>query len=129
LRSPPSQTTIAPNASRTEGDSVEFLVEFEVNVPEHTSKSEVTERETAEAAAAAKLVDEGHLLRVWKRPVGRGESKILGLYRADSEAQLDALLAALPLRAWMDVAVTPLEPHPNDPGGGPGGHHRADRSH
>ena len=96
---------------------MEFLVEFEVEVPEHTPESEVSERETAEAAAAAKLVDEGHLLRVWKRLVGPGESKILGLYRADSEAQLDGLLAALPLREWMHVVVTPLEPHPNDPGG------------
>jgi muconolactone D-isomerase len=108
---------------------VEFLVEFEVNVPEHTSESEVTEREKAEAAAAAKLVDEEHLLRVWKRPVGRGESKILGLYRADSEAQLDGLLGALPLREWMHVAVIPLESHPNDPGGGPGDDLPADRSH
>ena len=108
---------------------MEFLVEFEVNVPEHTSKSEVIERETAEAAAAAKLVEAGHLLRVWKRPVGRGASKILGLYRADSEAQLDGLLGALPLREWMHVAVTPLEPHPNDPGGGSAADHRADRSH
>jgi muconolactone delta-isomerase len=107
---------------------MEFLVEFEVNVPEHTSESEVSERETAEAAAAAKLVDEGHLLRVWKRPVGPGETKILGLYRADSETQLDGLLGALPLREWMHVAVTPLEPHPNDPGGGPGDHVRADGS-
>lgn len=44
-----------------------------------------------------------------------GESKAVGLYRADSEAQLDALLAALPLDRWMQVTVTPLEPHPNDP--------------
>jgi muconolactone D-isomerase len=40
---------------------------------------------------------------------------VLGLYRADSEAQLDGLLRALPLHEWMHVDVTPLEPHPNDP--------------
>ena len=48
--------------------------------------------------------------------VGKQNSrKAVGLYRAEGEAQLDGLLGALPLRAWMHVAVTPLEPHPNDP--------------
>jgi muconolactone delta-isomerase len=98
-------------------DSVEFLVEFEVNVPDRTPESEVQDREHAEASAAAKLVDEGHLVRVWKRRVASGESKILGLYRADSETELNGLLGALPLYEWMQIAVTPLEPHPNDPGG------------
>jgi muconolactone D-isomerase len=39
----------------------------------------------------------------------------IGLYRADSEAELDGLLAALPLANWLHVTVTPLEAHPNDP--------------
>jgi muconolactone D-isomerase len=55
---------------------------------------------------------------VWKAPVGPGETKIVGLYRADSETQLDGLLAALPLYEWMHVTVIPLEPHPNDPAAG-----------
>ena len=94
---------------------MEFLVEFEVNVPDGTPESEVKDRENAEASAAAKLVDEGHLVRLWKRPVGPGETAIVGLYRADSETELDGLLGALPLYDWMRVTVTPLEPHPNDP--------------
>ena len=94
---------------------MEFLVEFEVTVPDGTPESEVKDRETAEASAAATLVEAGHLLRVWRKPVAPGESRILGLYRADSEAQLDGLLGALPLYQWMAIAVTPLEPHPNDP--------------
>jgi muconolactone delta-isomerase len=94
---------------------MEFLVEFEVNVPEGTPQREVEVRESAEAEAAARLVDEGHLMRVWKRPVAPGETRILGLYRADSEAQLQGLLGALPLYEWMQVTVTALEPHPNDP--------------
>jgi muconolactone D-isomerase len=95
---------------------MEFLVEFKVNVPDGTAKSEVEDRKRAEAAAAAQLVGEGHLLRVWKRPLAHGESTIVGLYRADSDEQLDGLLRALPLYEWMDVAITPLESHPNDPG-------------
>jgi hypothetical protein len=39
----------------------------------------------------------------------------VGLYRADSEAQLDGLLGALPLSEWMHITVMPLEAHPNDP--------------
>ncbi len=91
---------------------MEFLVEFELNVPDGTPESEVKDRENAEAPAAARLAGEGHLVRVWKRA---GDRTILGLYRADSGSQLDGLLGALPLYEWMRVTVTPLEPHPNDP--------------
>ena len=94
---------------------MEFLVEFEIHVPEGTPESEVNDRNLAEAVAAAKLVDEGHLVRVWKRPAANGEAKILGLYRAENETRLDALLAALPLAEWMRVTIAPLAPHPNDP--------------
>ena len=94
---------------------MEFLVEFEINIPEGTPASEVNDRENAEAVAAAKLVDDGHLVRLWKRPVTYGDPKVLGLYRAESETELDALLAALPLAEWMRVTITALAPHPNDP--------------
>ncbi len=47
---------------------MEFLVEFDVNVPDGAPESEVKERQDGEASAAAKLADEGHLLRLWKRP-------------------------------------------------------------
>ena len=57
----------------------------------------------------------GHLVRLWKPPAAPGETKALGLYRADSEAQLAGLLDALPLYDWMNITVTPLEPHSNDP--------------
>jgi muconolactone D-isomerase len=110
----PSRVTDAHPASRKE-DIMEFLVEFEVNVPDGTPASEVQHRENAEATAAAKLVDEGHLLRVWKLRAAPGGSKVLGLYRANSQTQLGHLLRALPLYEWMHLTITPLEPHPNDP--------------
>ena len=94
---------------------MDFLVEFGIDVPEGTPDSEVTAREHAESAAAAKLVDEGHLVRLWNRRVAPGESRPIGLYRAESEGELDGLLRALPLYDWMRVSVTSLEPHPNDP--------------
>ena len=96
---------------------IEFLVEFDLQVPAGTPESEVRDRQQAESAAAAKLADEGHLVRLWKWPgVGDGVTAV-GLYRAGSEAQLDALLADLPLADWLRVTVTPLGPHPNDPSG------------
>ena len=94
---------------------MEHLVEFEVVVPAGTPDAEVAERRRAEAEAAARLADEGRLVRVWTRPVADGGSRILGLYRTADRAELDGLLAALPLAPWMRVEVTPLSPHPNDP--------------
>ena len=96
---------------------MEFLVEFEVNVPAGASTDEVEDRETAEASAAARLAEEGHLVRLWKVPTARGQTKAVGLYRAGSTAELDGLLDALPLADWMHVTVTQLAAHPNDPVG------------
>ena len=94
---------------------MEFLVEFEVEVPAGTPDAEVEQHQRAESAAAAKLAAGGHLVRLWRRPlVGDGTTSI-GLYRADSEAELDDLLGALPLANWLRVTVTPLEAHANDP--------------
>jgi muconolactone delta-isomerase len=94
---------------------VEFLVEFDVNVPDGAPRAEVDERQNGEAVAVAKLAQDGHAVRIWKPPVAPGETKALGLYRAESRTQLDGLLGALPLADWMRITVTPLEPHPNDP--------------
>jgi muconolactone delta-isomerase len=94
---------------------MEFLVEFQVKVPAGTPQAEVEQREHAETAAAAELVQGGHLVRLWRRPLLGDGTTSIGLYRADSQAELDDLLAALPLADWLRVTVTPLEAHPNDP--------------
>jgi muconolactone D-isomerase len=94
---------------------MEFMVEFEVEVPAGTPHAEVEQRQRAESAAAAKLAEDGHLVRLWRRPLGGDGTTAIGLYRAFSQAQLQDLLAALPLADWLRVTVTPLEAHPNDP--------------
>jgi len=96
-------------------DSMEFLVEFEVEVPAGTPGAEVEQRQRAESAAAADLAKDGHLVRLWRRPVGGDGTTAIGLYRADSEAELEGLLGALPFADWLRVTVTPLAAHPNDP--------------
>jgi muconolactone delta-isomerase len=94
---------------------MEFLVGFEVEVPAGTPHEEVQRRQRAESGAAAKLAEDGHLVRLWRLSAGRDGATAIGLYRADSEAELDALLCALPLADWLHVVVTPLKAHPNDP--------------
>jgi muconolactone D-isomerase len=94
---------------------MEFLVEFEVEVPAGTPGGQVEQHQRAESAAAAKLAEDGHLVRLWRRPLLGDGTTAIGLYRALSQAQLEALLAALPLADWLRVTVTPLEAHPNDP--------------
>ncbi|MFB7125639.1 MULTISPECIES: muconolactone Delta-isomerase family protein [unclassified Kitasatospora] len=92
----------------------EFLVEITTSVPEGTAEEEVDRRRAAEAVRARELAATGHLARLW-RPVG--ERRSIGVWRAADEARLRAeVLGSLPLRPWMTVVVTPLEPHPNDPG-------------
>jgi muconolactone D-isomerase len=94
---------------------MEFLVQFELDIPEDVPESEVENRQRAEAAAAEMLSDDGHLVRLWRTSTGHGPRAVLGLYRADSLAELDALLVALPLYEWMRTSITPLDQHPNDP--------------
>jgi muconolactone delta-isomerase len=94
---------------------MEFLVEFEIEVPAGTPHEEVEQRQRAESAAASNLAEDGHLVRLWRMSAGGDGATAIGLYRAYSEADLDGLLAALPLADWLRVTVTPLEAHPNDP--------------
>ncbi|MEU6775023.1 muconolactone Delta-isomerase family protein [Streptomyces sp. NPDC046759] len=92
----------------------EFLVEITTTVPEGTAQDEVDRRRAAEAVRARELAAAGHLARLW-RPVG--ELRSIGVWRAADEDELrEKVLGTLPLRPWMTLAVTALEPHPNDPG-------------
>lgn len=94
---------------------MEFLVQFEFEIPVDVAESEVEERQRAEADAAETLASEGRLIRLWSASTGKSQSKVLGLYRAGSPGELDELLSALPLRKWMRISIQPLFQHPNDP--------------
>ncbi|MGW0817282.1 muconolactone Delta-isomerase family protein [Streptomyces viridiviolaceus] len=92
----------------------EFLVEITTHIPEGTDPAEVDRRRAAEAVRAKELTASGNLVRLW-RPVG--ELRSIGLWRAADEAELhEKVLGTLPLRSWMTLVVTAIEPHPNDPG-------------
>ncbi|MEW2450468.1 muconolactone Delta-isomerase family protein [Streptomyces parvulus] len=92
----------------------EFLVELTTAIPEGTDPAEVDRRRAAEAVRARELAGQGRLFRLW-RPVG--ERRSVGVWRADDESDLRSnVLGSLPLWPWMTAVVTPLQPHPNDPG-------------
>jgi muconolactone D-isomerase len=92
----------------------EFIVEITTTIPDGTDPSEVDARRAAEAVRAKELTSSGKLVRLW-RPVG--ELRSIGLWRAEDEADLrEHMLDTLPLRPWMKLTITAVQPHPNDPG-------------
>lgn len=95
---------------------MEFLVDMVTTVPAGTSEAEVAEMRTRERARSAELAADGSLLRLWRPPVAEGEWRTWGLFEAPDAEDLERVLASMPLRAWRNDVVTPLAPHPNDPG-------------
>ena len=94
---------------------MEYLTDMVTKVPDGTSSTKVDELRSAEAVRAADLAKAGHLVRLWRPPLGPGEWRSIGLFRAADEAELREILASLPLHVWMKVTIMPLNPHPNDP--------------
>jgi muconolactone D-isomerase len=99
---------------------VEFFTDLVTNVPDGTPETEVEATRAAEKRRAAELAEQGHLLRLWRPPAEPGVWRTWGLFRAADEAELQSVLTSMPLHKWMTVGVTPLSPHPNDPGTGAG---------
>ncbi|MFE7015264.1 muconolactone Delta-isomerase family protein [Streptomyces sp. NPDC057651] len=95
---------------------MEYLVTMTTHVPEGTSQAEVDDIRTREAANSHKLAERGQLLRLWRPPLQPGEWRTLGLFAAPDAARLEDVLSSMPLRVWRSDEVTPLTPHPNDPG-------------
>jgi muconolactone delta-isomerase len=94
---------------------VEYLVTMTTHVPEGTSQDAVQEVRDREAEHSRGLASDGSLLRLWRPPLRPGEWRTLGLFAADDDAELEEVLAGMPLRVWRTDEVTPLAPHPNDP--------------
>jgi muconolactone D-isomerase len=96
---------------------MEYLVTMTTHVPGGTSEETVGDMRAREATRSRQLASQGHLLRLWRPPLQPGEWRTLGLFDAADEAQLDEVLRSMPLHVWRTDEVTPLSPHPNDPGG------------
>lgn len=95
-----------------DGATSEFLVQMENLLPAGFPSAERAELFRAEAARARELASAGILVRLW-RVTGRRAN--VGIWRAASTAALHDALASLPLFPYLDIQVTPLARHPNDP--------------
>jgi muconolactone delta-isomerase len=100
----------SPTARRP--DAKEFLTTFTLSAREGADTTALDEAQAAEARRARKLAEQGYLVRLWHLP---GHGRALGLWQAGDDAEIEAILAALPLRPWLEIETTPLTGHPSDP--------------
>ena len=115
----PGRGVVAPVA----GDD-EYLVTFNVRVPEGAGAEAEERMYGGEAARARELAQEGRLVRLWALPKPSEQAEPFGLMRnlslwqAPDPATLEAALASLPMTAarWLTTETVPLTRHPSDPG-------------
>jgi muconolactone D-isomerase len=94
---------------------MEYLVDFTIEIPDGTPPTDVDHLGRAEAERVDALAKEGVVARVWRPMPEDGRWRAIGLYRADDETELRAILESLPLYPWMTIELQALAPHPNDP--------------
>ena len=88
---------------------MEFLTDLVTTVPEGTSPTKVDELRSAEAVRAAELAKKGQLIRLWRPPLGPGEWRSIGLFRATDEIELREILASLPLQHTYEDDIYPTD--------------------
>jgi muconolactone delta-isomerase len=93
----------------------EFLVTMTTHIPAGTPPEAVDGIRAREAAHTRDLAAQGHVLRLWRPPLAPGEWRTLGLFAAADPAELEQVLASMPLRIWRSDEIQELAPHPNDP--------------
>jgi muconolactone D-isomerase len=94
------------------GSSSEFLVQMENRLPADFPPDRRAELVAAEAVRARELAEAGILVRLW-RVTGRRAN--VGIWRAPTCGTLHEALESLPLFPWLEIQVTPVSAHPNDP--------------
>lgn len=92
---------------------MDFLVQINVRLPPDTPPERREELVAAEAVRARELGAKGAIFRLWRMP---GRWSNVGIWRAADATELHDAISSLPLYPWLDVEVTPLARHPNDPG-------------
>jgi muconolactone delta-isomerase len=99
---------------------MECLASMTTHVPDGTPAGEAGAIRAREAARSRELAAQGHLLRRGRPPLQPGGWRPLGLSAADDASQPGKVLSSMPLRVRRTDEVTPLSPHPSDPGTGAG---------
>lgn len=95
---------------------MEFLVRIEFEAPAGTTPDALALKRADEAVRAQELARSGNLVRLWRPETLDGRWANIGIWHADDESDLRAILRTLPLFPWASIDVSPLFPHPNDPG-------------
>jgi muconolactone delta-isomerase len=98
---------------RPPAEGSEFMTTFTTTIPSGTPRDVVDATEASETDRAGQLAEQGTLRRLWMLP---GEGRVLGLWRASGDGEMQTILDSLPLRGWSDVETVRLAPHPSDPG-------------
>jgi muconolactone delta-isomerase len=111
----PNDPPRSRQANATHAHTQEFLTTFEVTFPESASEQEIADIKAREADRTRELAEQRHLLRLWTLPPTPGSWHALGLWQARDDAEMQALLASLPMDMWMTTQTTPLTEHPSDP--------------
>jgi muconolactone delta-isomerase len=91
---------------------MEYLVTMTTHVPDGTTAEAVADVRARESAHTRELAAHGYVLRLWRPPLAPGEWRTLGLFAA---ADLERVLASMPLRVWRSDEIKELADHPNDP--------------
>jgi len=94
---------------------MEYLVTMTTHVPDGTTADAVADVRARESAHTRELAAHGYVLRLWRPPLAPGEWRTLGLFAAADAADLERVLASMPLRVWRSDEIKELAGHPNDP--------------
>ena len=92
---------------------MEFLLRIKVTFPPDGDPEEKARRIAAEGMRARELAAEGIIKRVWRIP---GQWANYGIWEAPDATIIHDAVTSLPMWPYLEVEVTPLAAHPNDPG-------------
>jgi len=92
---------------------MEFLLKIKVTFPPDGDPEEKARRIAAEGVRARELAAEGIIKRVWRIP---GQWANYGIWEAPDATTIHDAVTSLPMWPYLEVEVTPLAAHPNDPG-------------
>ena len=87
-----------------------FKVEMKVNIPHDMPADVIADIKTREKAYAQELQTQGKWRHLWRVA---GSYANVSIFDVADNTELQNLISALPLFAFMDISVSPLCRHPS----------------